>query len=110
MASDVLVVLLEGRPIGEIERLSGGSLRLRYHDGYRNDPFATPLSVSMPVTEEVHLDARLTPWLWGLLPDNVDVLTRWGARIRGVSGVTVPIARHPRRPRLCRCRAVLQAV
>ena len=38
----------------------------------------------MPPTEEVHGDARVTPWLWGLLPDDADVLTRWG-RDFGVS-------------------------
>ncbi len=84
MASDALTVLLEGKPIGNVERLASGSLRLRYDDAYRDDPTATLLSVSMPPAEEVHGDARLTPWLWGLLPDNADVLARWG-RDFGVS-------------------------
>ncbi len=84
MASDVLLVLLEGRPIGKVERLASGALRLRYDDGYRGDPTATPLSVSLPPNEEVHGDARITPWLWGLLPDNADVLARWGREF-GVS-------------------------
>lgn len=78
MASDVLTVLLEGKPIGNVERLASGALRLRYEEGYRDDPAATLLSVSMPPAEEVHGNARLTPWLWGLLPDNADVLARWG--------------------------------
>ncbi len=84
MASDVLMVLLEGQPIGLIERLASGALRLRYNDPYRDDPTATLLSVSMPPNQEMHGDARLTPWLWGLLPDNADVLARWG-RDFGVS-------------------------
>ncbi len=84
MASDVLTVLLEGKPIGNVERLASGALRLRYYEGYRDDPTATLLSVSMPPADEVHGDARLTPWLWGLLPDNADVLARWG-RDFGVS-------------------------
>jgi serine/threonine-protein kinase HipA len=84
MASDVLTVLLEGRPVGMVERLASGALRLRYSDGYRDDPTATLLSVSMPPSEEVQGNARLTPWLWGLLPDNADVLARWG-RDFGVS-------------------------
>lgn len=87
MASDVLTVLLEGRPIGVVERLARGALRLRYDDGYRDDPTATLLSVSMPPSEAVHGDARVTPWLWGLLPDNADVLTRWG-RSFGVSAAS----------------------
>ena len=84
MASDVLTVLLEGKAIGNIERLAGGALRLRHDDGYRGDPTATLLSVSMPPTEMVHGHARVTPWLWSLLPDNADVLARWG-RDFGVS-------------------------
>lgn len=84
MATDVLMVLLEGRPIGRVERLASGALRLRYDEVYRDDPTATLLSVSMPPTQEVHGDARVAPWLWGLLPDNADVLARWG-RDFGVS-------------------------
>jgi len=84
MASDVLTVLLEGQPIGAVERLASGALRLRYDEGYRDDPTATLLSVSMSPTQELHSDAVLTPWLWGLLPDNFDVLARW-SRDFGVS-------------------------
>lgn len=84
MSLDALIVLLEGDPIGTVERLGSGALRLRYDEGYRGEASATLLSVSMLPAEEVHGDARVTPWLWGLLPDNADVLTRWG-RDFGVS-------------------------
>ena len=84
MASDVLAILLEGKPIGTVERMASGALRLRFEADYRDDPAATLLSVSMPPAEEVHGAARLQPWLWGLLPDNADVLARWG-RYFGVS-------------------------
>ncbi|MDY7106441.1 MAG: type II toxin-antitoxin system HipA family toxin [Actinomycetota bacterium] len=83
MPADVLVVLLEGRRIGEIERRSGG-LHLRYDDAHRSAPSATRLSVSMPGSRATHGDDRVSPWLWGLLPDNADVLERWG-RDFGVS-------------------------
>lgn len=84
MASDDLAVILEGKLIGSIERVRGGVLRLRYETAYRDDPTSTRLSVSMPPEEEAYGDARITPWLWGLLPDNADVLGRWG-RDFGVS-------------------------
>ena len=84
MSSDVLAILLEGKPIGTVERLASGALRLHFDTDYRDDPTATLLSVSMPPAEEVYGDARLQPWLWGLLPDNADVLARWG-RDFGVS-------------------------
>ena len=82
MAADVLVVLLEGRPIGRVERAAGGALRFDYDGGI--DTAATPLSVSMPSTTARHGDARIAPWLWGLLPDSADVLAYWGRRF-GVS-------------------------
>jgi serine/threonine-protein kinase HipA len=78
VASDVLTVIMEGHPIGEVERQGTGALRLRFDDRYSSDPTATPLSVSMPPTRREHGDARIRPWLWGLLPDNGDVLARWG--------------------------------
>lgn len=73
-----LVVILEGSPIGQITRDDNWRLRLTFDDGYRNDPTATELSVSMPRAVAVHTDASVTPWLWGLLPDNDRVLDRWG--------------------------------
>lgn len=78
MAAEVLAVLLECRPIGEVERAASGALRLRYHDSYRDDTAATTMSVSMPTSNQLHGDTRIAPWLWGLLPDNADVLNRWG--------------------------------
>lgn len=84
MAADVVAVVLEGRPIGEVERLGTGALRLRFDEAYRADAGATLLSVSMPPSDDTHGDARVTPWLWGLLPDNAEVLGRWG-RDFGVS-------------------------
>ena len=78
MPADVLLVLLEGRPIGRVERVRQGHLRLRYDDGI--DAAGTPLSVSMPLAVSHHGDARVTPWLWGILPENAEVLARWGRR------------------------------
>ncbi len=78
MATDSLVVLLEGRRIGTILREATSRLRLTYDDAYTSDPHATPLSLSMPPVVRVHTDRAMTPWLWGLLPDNEQVLRRWG--------------------------------
>lgn len=95
MTADATAVVLEGRPIGEVERLPDGTLRLRFHDVYRNDPTATPLSLSMPSADARHGDSRITPWLWGLLPDNADVLGRWGRHF-GVSVASpYPLLRTP---------------
>lgn len=60
-----------------LSRVARGRLRFDYDDTYRNRPDATPLSVSMPTQVVSHPHHVITPWLWGLLPDNDAVLERW---------------------------------
>lgn len=75
--SDSLAVLLGDRPAGTLTRLRGGRLRFDYDAIYREGEAPTPLSLSMPVGIDSHPDRVVTPWLWGLLPDNEAVLRRW---------------------------------
>jgi serine/threonine-protein kinase HipA len=75
--TDTLAVLLDDAVAGTITRLGQGRLRFDYDDGYRQRPVATPLSVSMPPSIRTHPDRDISPWLWGLLPDNDGVLARW---------------------------------
>ena len=74
---DELVLVMGDTVAGSIERLRDGRLRLRYEEAYRADATATPLSIALPLDEPEHGDARITPWLWGLLPDNPAVIARW---------------------------------
>ncbi len=75
--TDTLAVLLDDAVAGAITRLDQGRLRFDYDDEYRQRPAATPLSVSMPPSIRSHPDSDISPWLWGLLPDNDRVLARW---------------------------------
>lgn len=75
--TDTLAVLLDDAIAGSISRLDQGRLRFDYEDEYRQTPGATPLSVSMLPSIRSHPDREITPWLWGLLPDNELVLERW---------------------------------
>jgi len=75
--SEPLIVLLGDDVAGTIERLPGGKLRFDYDEAYMSRSAATPLSVSMPLQVRSHPDRVITPWLWGLLPDNDAVLARW---------------------------------
>jgi serine/threonine-protein kinase HipA len=75
--ADTLVVLLDDRIAGTVTRLSGGRLRFDYDEEYRASASSTPLSVSMPTSVRSHPDGTISPWLWGLLPDNDAVLRRW---------------------------------
>lgn len=83
--TDPLLVLIGDQVAGELTRDSSGRLAFTYHDTYRSQPEPTPLSLSMPVPIRQHTDRSVTPWLWGLLPDNDRVLQRWAERFQ-VSG------------------------
>ena len=72
-----LVVLLNGKRAGTLERLSGSAHRFTYDLAYRETPDATPVSAAIPIALNEHSDATVTPWISGLLPDNLDVLRRW---------------------------------
>ena len=82
--TDVLAVVLGDRVAGFVTRAGGGKLSFAYDDAYRNQDRPTPLSLSMPPQIKTHPDRVVTPWMWGLLPDNDAVLTRWARRF-GVS-------------------------
>ena len=75
--TETLAVILDDAVAGAITRLDQGRLRFDYDDEYRQRPAATPLSVSMPPSIRTHPDSDISPWLWGLLPDNDRVLARW---------------------------------
>ena len=75
--SDTLLVILDDVVAGTVTRLSGGRLRFQYDASYQEQAGHTPLSLSMPVQVSSHPDQQISPWLWGLLPDNDQVLRRW---------------------------------
>ena len=75
--TDSLAVILEDAVAGILTRLPNARLRFDYDAAYRARPGATPLSLSMPTQVRTHADQVVTPWLWGLLPDNDAVLARW---------------------------------
>jgi serine/threonine-protein kinase HipA len=75
--TDTLSVLLGEELAGTLTRLAGGRLRFDYDEDYREKRDPTPLSVSMPAALRSHPDGEISPWLWGVLPDNQAVLERW---------------------------------
>lgn len=75
--TEPLIVVLEDTVAGKLTRLANGRLRFEYDDEYRAKANSTPLSVSLPTAVRTHPDRAITPWLWGLLPDNEAVLARW---------------------------------
>ncbi len=67
-----LIVVLDGSEIATITEDS-----LHYAESYLADIHASRLSVSMLPRKAPYGPKEVLPWLWGLLPDNEDVLRRW---------------------------------
>src|SRR5271155_1907364 len=57
-------------------------LAFEYDQSWRDNLQAYPLSLSMPLTATSHAHAVVEPFLWGLLPDNNEILRRWGQRFQ----------------------------
>jgi serine/threonine-protein kinase HipA len=77
-----LAVIADDMVAGLLTRLPDGRLEFSYDEEYAARPAATPLSLSMPLAQATHPDSVITPWLWGLLPDDPAVLTRWAHHFR----------------------------
>lgn len=75
-----LVALLDGKEAGRVAREKHGKLTFTYHEQWCNSTAAYPLSLSMPLTLAEHPNAKIDPFLWGLLPDNEIVLGSWARK------------------------------
>lgn len=86
MSPKRLELLMGAEHAGAVSQRGGGKLAFEYSPGYSNLTSATLISVSMPKQVPSHPDGHITPWLWGLLPDNDAVLSRWAREFHVSSG------------------------
>ncbi|OAF07596.1 type II toxin-antitoxin system HipA family toxin [Bradyrhizobium neotropicale] len=77
-----LVALLDGGEIGRLRNDARGRLAFIYNDDWRGSAGAYPLSLSMPLAAQEHGSAVVQAFLWGLLPDNEQVLDRWAKKFQ----------------------------
>jgi serine/threonine-protein kinase HipA len=75
-----LIALLDGRKTGRVVRDNRGKLTFIYEDAWRNAADAYPLSISMPVALAEYGNTKIDPFLWGLLPDNEIILSKWARK------------------------------
>jgi len=78
----VLCALLRGHLIGQVTQDRRGQLRFAYDPSWRSADHAIPLSLSMPLAGREHRHETIDAFLWGLLPDNEQVLERWAKRFQ----------------------------
>lgn len=79
-----LSIIINGQFAGVISSINAREAELEYAPGWEG----TPLSTSLPATRRRHGAAAVTPYLWGLLPDNDIVIQRW-AREAQVSATDI---------------------
>jgi len=77
--SPPLIALLGGEAVGTLRQREGRT-SLDYEDSWRRSAAAFPLSLSLPLAAAEHRSPAVDAFLWGLLPDNDDILRRWASR------------------------------
>lgn len=77
---DTLIALLDGREVGQLHQDRAGRAFFSYEERWRRDPHSYPLSLSMLLAGKDYSPRVVEPFLWGLLPDNEQILSRWAAR------------------------------
>lgn len=80
--TEELIVLLGGRQVGRVHRRKRGRLTFTYDETWRKSDDAYPLSLSMPMAAAEHGPDMVEAFLWGLLPDNEQVLDRWARKFQ----------------------------
>lgn len=73
-----LLAVIDGQVIGRLIAERGGRLSFQYERAWLDAPAAYLLSVSMPLASIVYPQRTVLPYLWNLLPENPNVLHRWG--------------------------------
>ncbi len=76
-----LIVLLDGHEAG-VARSERGKFLFSYTESWRASRERHPLSLSMPLTAKDHSHSAVEPFMWGLLPDNEQVLRSWGQKFQ----------------------------
>ncbi len=89
-----LLVLIEGELAGRILAEKSGRLSLNYERAWRDSPRGYSLSVSMPLAEITYPQKSVWPYLWNLLPENPNVLQRWGQQYHVSPGNPFKLLSH----------------
>jgi serine/threonine-protein kinase HipA len=75
-----LYIYINGQEVGQYISTKTGAQELRYSDSWLNDESATPLSLSLPLTEKVHKGNSVYNYFDNLLPDSLDMRNRIQSR------------------------------
>lgn len=70
--------MIDGNLIGRVRADKAGRLSLDYEARWLESPHGHSLSVSMPLGQITYPHKAVLSYLWNLLPENPNVLQRWG--------------------------------
>lgn len=73
-----LLAVVEGGVIGRLVADRADRIAFTYDEKWLEAEWAHSLSVSMPLARIVYPQRAVLPYLWNLLPENPNVLQRWG--------------------------------
>ncbi len=71
-----LYVAMNGHQVGILHRGAGGALRFQYSREWLEAPFATPISLSLPLSTDPYSGAVVSDFLDNLLPDSEEIRRR----------------------------------
>ncbi|TWH32217.1 MULTISPECIES: type II toxin-antitoxin system HipA family toxin [unclassified Aminobacter] len=92
--ADILDVHIAGKPAGELRQLPGGRLSFSYHEQWINGRAEIPLSLSMPTIRRTYEGKVVEAFLWGLLPDNEEILAGWVRRFQVSARNPLALLKH----------------
>jgi serine/threonine-protein kinase HipA len=71
-----LNVLMNGRLVGLLRKLSSGAMTFQYADESLTTPGARPISLSLPLRNQIHEGTKVYKFFDNLLPDNESIRAR----------------------------------
>jgi len=83
---EILNVLLNGKPIGTLQKQSSGAISFVYNQNWLNSEHALPISLSLPLRERAFTGPPVIAVFENLLPDN-DTMRRMLAEKTGAGGI-----------------------
>lgn len=92
--SRTLIVVMNGRRLGQIEQDDSGVASLEYETSWISHPDAVPFSLALPMDRKRHRGDVVWNVLCGLLPDNTDVLARWARQFQVSANNPVALLGH----------------
>lgn len=81
MKTEILSVLANGKRMGKVT-YENNTLHFSYAPSWQESGLSYPLSLSMPLAQDEHSHAVVEAYLWGLLPDNDDILKQYGRQFQ----------------------------